>query len=81
MKSSTIEEPQRSELEKSEHDELLRLQLRIARRADEIARQEALPPRIGPGRRLWMKAEREVLGPASRIALFNLLNLCAVFSG
>lgn len=57
--------------------DLADLQLRIARRADELAREEAGHWHRGSGRRLWIKAERELLGPVSKSALFDLLKLCA----
>lgn len=43
------------------------LQLRIARRADELAREAAPYLRQGPGRLLWMKAESEILSASSRV--------------
>ncbi len=61
-------------------DELFLLQLTIARRADALAQAERPPLRTGSDRRHWIKAEREILGPASRIALIDLLRLCAGLS-
>ena len=61
-------------------DELFRLQVRIARRADQLAQARRTPTPAGPGRRFWIMAEREVLGPSSRVALFDLLSFCARFS-
>ena len=56
------------------------VQLRIARRADELAKNASPLFRRGSGRLLWVKAEREILGPRSRVALTDLLQLCARLS-
>jgi hypothetical protein len=60
--------------------EFFPLQLRIAQRADDLARTEPGHAHAGPGRRLWIKAEREIVGAASRVALADLLSLCRHFS-
>jgi len=47
-------------------DELLKLQLRVARRADELSQQTGREQQKDLER--WLEAEREVLRPASGIA-------------
>ena len=42
-------------------DDLIELQLRIARRADELAQLRAPPAADRAGRQLWLEAEREIL--------------------
>ena len=56
------------------------LQRRIARRADELSRDAPPSVRRGPGRLLWVKAEREILGSESRVGLVDLLQVCARLS-
>ena len=57
-----------------------RLQLRIARRADELAASGLARVTNGEARRLWIKAEHEILGSDSRVALADLLRLIATLS-
>lgn len=54
-----------------------RLQRRIARRADELAARGLTRATNGEARRLWIKAEHEILGADSRVALADLLRLIA----
>ena len=42
-------------------DDLIELQLRIARRADELAQLRSLPAADPVGRQLWLEAEHEIL--------------------
>ncbi len=56
------------------------LQFRIARRADELARQASPLLRRGSGRLLWIKAETEILGASSWAPFWNLLSLAARLS-
>jgi hypothetical protein len=56
------------------------LQVQIAWRADELSRAASPFVRQGSGRLLWMKAENEILGAGSRIAIWSLFDLAARLS-